>query len=104
MGGENAAQKAYEQTIEDTNNEVDSSLTAIANLEKTKAERNKERLFTESQIADSIAELDRLGKYNIALHQECDYLLKNFDTRQAARSEEVEALQQAKQILSGASL
>ena len=32
----------------------------------------------------------------------CDFTLKNFDIRQEARDQEVEALRQAKAILSGA--
>ena len=36
------------------------------------------------------------------LHGSCDYILKNFDARQAARSAEIDALGEAKAILSGA--
>jgi hypothetical protein len=36
------------------------------------------------------------------LLKDCDFLLKNFEVRQTAQAEEVEALQQAKGILSGA--
>ncbi len=32
----------------------------------------------------------------------CDFVMKNFETRQTARDEEIEALKQAKAILSGA--
>ena len=44
----------------------------------------------------------RLAEYKASLHKQCDFVLKNFETRQTARSEEIEALAQAKQILSGA--
>ena len=43
-----------------------------------------------------------LDRYEMQLHTSCDYVMKNFGIRQNARAEEVEALQQAKQILSGA--
>ena len=36
------------------------------------------------------------------LHKSCDFTIKNFDIRQSARDQEVEALRQAKAILSGA--
>ena len=49
-----------------------------------------------------MVELEQLSTYNAELHQSCDYVLKNFDVRQTARSEEMEALKQAKAILSGA--
>ena len=36
------------------------------------------------------------------LHGSCDFTMKNFDIRQAARDEEVDALKQAKAVLRGA--
>merc|ERR1711966_376913 len=39
---------------------------------------------------------------NADLHKSCDFTLNNFDIRQEARDQEVEALRQAKAILSGA--
>lgn len=40
----------------------------------------------------------------MALHETCDWTLQNFDARQKARSEEVDALNEAKSYLSGAKL
>ena len=42
-----------------------------------------------------------LGKYESQLHTSCDYVLKNFEMRQTARQEEMDALGQAKAILHG---
>jgi len=47
-------------------------------------------------------ETEQLSNYNAELHQSCDFVVKNFELRQTARDEEVEALRQAKAILSGA--
>jgi len=41
-------------------------------------------------------------KYLSGLHQDCDWLLSNFDTRQSARAGEIDALGKAKDVLSGA--
>jgi len=49
-----------------------------------------------------LIELEQLSNYNGELHSSCDFVLKNFELRQTARDEEVEALRQAKAILSGA--
>jgi hypothetical protein len=38
----------------------------------------------------------------VDLHKACDFILQNFDIRQEARDQEIEALAQAKAILSGA--
>merc|ERR1719473_1586771 len=49
-----------------------------------------------------LLELEQLANEAADLHKACDFVLKNFDIRQTARDEEVEALKQAKAILSGA--
>merc|ERR1719199_120317 len=36
------------------------------------------------------------------LHQDCDWLLENFDSRKEAREDETESLKKAKAVLSGA--
>lgn len=46
--------------------------------------------------------LEQLANEGADLHKSCDFVVKNFDIRQEARSQEVEALKQAKAILSGA--
>jgi len=48
------------------------------------------------------AELEQLKNEALDLHNSCDFTMKNFDIRQASRDQEVEALRQAKSILSGA--
>jgi len=101
---EGSAQAAYEQLIADTNSNVAALMKEIVEKSEAKQQAKKDKMATESDHKDTIKELEGLSKYNGELHQECDYLLKNFEVRQNSRAEEVEALQQAKQILSGASL
>jgi len=47
-------------------------------------------------------ELMATAKYIAALHGECDWLLKYFDARREARASEVDSLNKAKAVLSGA--
>ena len=101
---EQEAQTAYETLIADTNNSVAALQKEVVTKSKNKAKATKDLIQTESDITDTMKELEGLNKENADLHAECDYVLKNFETRQKARGEEIEALQQAKQILSGASL
>jgi len=49
-----------------------------------------------------VGELESLAAYEADLHDECDFVLKNFEIRQKARLQEMEAIQAAKAILSGA--
>merc|ERR1719215_2349358 len=99
-----SAQAGYEATVADTNDSVTALQAEITSKTKAKVAATKEKQETEADIADAVAELEGLNKYNAELHADRDYILKNFDVRQKARGEEIEALQQAKQILSGANL
>ena len=56
----------------------------------------------EATLEETEAELDSLAASKAELHAACDFVLKNFDYRQTARDQEIEALKQAKSILSGA--
>lgn len=97
------AQAAYEQMVADTNASVAALQKEASDKAKAKASAEKEKLQTEGDVGDATKELEGLAAYSAKIHGECDYLLKNFVTRQEARGAEIEALQQAKQILSGAS-
>jgi len=101
---ESEAQAAYEALVADTNASIADLTKEITSKTKAKAQAKKDLSATSSDKADAEKELENLGKYNADLHGECDYVMKNFGIRQKARAEEIESLQQAKQILSGASL
>lgn len=101
---EGEAQAGYEALVADTNASVLELSRAITSKTKAKAQAKKDLSMTQGDHADSVTELENLGKYNADLHGECDYVMKNFGIRQNARAQEVEALQQAKQILNGANL
>merc|ERR1719162_83103 len=99
---ESGAQAAYEAFIADTNESIADLSKEITSKTKAKAQNKKDLSMTQGDLADAVKEIESLGKYNADLHGECDYVMKNFDIRQGARVKEVEALQQAKQILNGA--
>jgi len=99
--GEEDATAAYETFVTDTNASIDAKAKDIVNKSEEKAKLEAERTEAEEQKAEVLAELDDLSQENADLHKACDYVLKNFDIRQTARDEEVEALKQAKAILSG---
>jgi len=101
---ETSAQAGYEQLIADSNVSTEALQKEIVSKTTAKAEATKDKMRAESSLGDTNKELEGLSKYSMDLHKECDYILKNFGMRQKARGEEMEALQQALQILSGASL
>merc|ERR1719199_1246985 len=83
---EQDSQSAYESFVKNTNDSIASAQKAIINMSEDKAK----------------AELEQLASYAADLHKSCDFTLKNFDIRQEAMAQEIEALNQAKAVLSGA--
>jgi len=96
------AQAGYETFVKDSNGEV-ASLTAMI-VTKTKATEGAKLDMenAESDLEATNAELESLASYLADLHDQCDFVVKNFDIRQKARLNEIEAIQEAKAILSGA--
>merc|ERR1719263_1223486 len=81
-------QKAYEDFVKETNTSVDAKTKDIVSKSsmKAKAETEKEAVM---------GELEALMNENADLHKSCDFTLKNFELRQTARDDEIEALKQA---------
>jgi hypothetical protein len=101
MDSEEDAQTAYESFMKSGNTEITARQTAISHMSKAKAEAEMDLLNTKSDLAATMKTLEELNDLKINLHKSCDYLLKNFDARQAARTAEINALKEAKDILSG---
>merc|ERR1719161_1264915 len=99
---EDESQKAYEDMVKETNASIEAASKAIVNKSEEKATAETDKTEAQKALDDALLELEQLENYNNQLHESCDYVLKNFDARQTARDEEIEALKQAKAILSGA--
>jgi chromosome segregation ATPase len=99
---EEDAQKAYEDFVKETNASIEAKSRDIVDKSETKAKAEGDLVEAKESKEATMLELEQLSNYNAELHQSCDFVLKNFDVRQTARDEEVEALRQAKAILSGA--
>jgi hypothetical protein len=99
---EEDAQKAYEDFVKETNTSVETKNKDIANKSEEKAKGEGDLVQANEEKEATLLELEQLSNYNAELHQSCDFIMKNFEIRQTARDEEIEALKQAKAILSGA--
>jgi hypothetical protein len=102
LKAEEESQAAYVAFVEETNASIECKEKEIINKEEEKAKTELELAKQKDILESIIADLEKLSDYNAQLHKSCDFVLKNFDLRQTARDEEVEALKQAKAILSGA--
>merc|ERR1712012_59936 len=99
---EEDAQKAYEDFVKETNGSIEAKSKEIVDKKEIKAKSESDLVDAKEAKAAAELELEQLSNYNAELHQSCDFVMKNFEVRQTARDEEVEALRQAKAILSGA--
>lgn len=96
-----AAVTDFEQFKNDAQVAIATKEQSLVDLGVEKSETQADLLETSAEAKDLEKELLALGKTKTALKEECDFLLGNFDLRQEAREQEVEALVTAKSILSG---
>merc|ERR1719456_1310210 len=99
---EEDAQKAYEDFVKDTNKSIEEKNLEITNKGEEKAKAETDKVEAEEALEATMMDLEVLANEKADLHSQCDFVLKNFEIRQTARDQEVEALRQAKAILSGA--
>jgi len=99
---ENTAQKDYAGFVAVTTESIQADREAIAEKESQAASAEGEKSETEeSQLANE-ASLGKLAGLLQGIHNQCDYVIKYFDIRQKSRAEEMDAIEEAKAILSGA--
>merc|ERR1719183_1188211 len=99
---EEDAQKAYEDFVKETNASIEAKSKEMINKTEEKAKAEADLTESNESKDNVMLELEQLSNYNAELHQSCDFVMKNFEIRQTARDEEIDALKQAKAILSGA--
>merc|ERR550537_1182394 len=101
IAAEQDAQTAYENFMKDSNAEITKLSEAIANLSAAKGKAEEDLSMAKSDLDSTNKELEGLHQTKTDLNGSCDYLLKNFEVRQAARQNELDGLAEAKAILSG---
>jgi len=99
---EKDAQGDYEQMMSDSKDKRATDSKALTEKTSTKAQMETQLETSTEGKASGGKELMATENYIMALHSECDWLLKYFDMRKEARTTEVDALEKAKAVLSGA--
>merc|ERR1719194_279204 len=89
--------------VKETNTSIDAKTKDITNKSSQKAKAEGDKLEAETEKEAVMGELEQLMNENADLHKSCDFTLKNFELRQTARDDEIEALKQALAMFSGAS-
>jgi hypothetical protein len=99
---EKDAQKEYEVFMEDSSEKRALDSKAITDKEAAKAATEAQMQADEDTKKSKTFEAMETAKYIGGLHEECDWLLKFYETRKSARSGEIDALGKAKSVLAGA--
>merc|ERR1719198_306796 len=98
---EQDSQQAYENFMKDSNESIIASQKSLVNMSDALAKSKESLSMAKSDLAATLSELEGLNHEKGDLHKSCDFVLENFEARQAARAAEVDALKEAKAILSG---
>merc|ERR1719321_916132 len=99
---EKDAQGEYETMVKDSAAKRAADSKSIAEKEAAKAEVEAEVIANEDKKKAETDELMATKQYISELHAECDWLIENYGARKEARANEVDALKNAKAVLSGA--
>jgi hypothetical protein len=101
IASEEDAQAAYENFMKDSNKFIIKATQSISDMTEAKAKAESDLVMAKTDLKGTMSELFGLHEEAGDLHKSCDFLLNNFELRQKARSEEMDALREAKNILSG---
>merc|ERR1712136_436780 len=99
---EDHSQQEYEAFMAESAASRAEKVKEVEELQNTKASLSASLTQTKEELASAVASAAETAKVISSLHQSCDWLLQNFDTRKTARAGEVEALNNAKAVLAGA--
>jgi len=101
VAGETEAQSSYETFVKDSNALIKQLSDSVSSKSKASAQAKEDKEQANSDLDSTNGELESLALTEEDLHGECDWVMNNFAARQKARLGEIEAIGQAKAILSG---
>lgn len=101
LAAEDDAQTAYENMMKQSNDMIIAASKKINDLKEARATAKGDLTMAKEDFKQTIVNLGDLNDTMSGLVKACKFILDNFDARQAARAAEVDALKEAKAILSG---
>jgi hypothetical protein len=102
LDAEQTQQADYNALVKDATAQITADSESITAKKGEKATAEVSKTEAEASYEGVTTDLANLASYKDSLHLSCDFVVKNFDLRQKARSDEMAALEDAKAILSGA--
>merc|ERR1719486_1811475 len=98
---EQNAQQTYETFMLDSNKAIEKKGEQISTTSGNRAKTEEDLILAKKDLAGTNKKLKNLSDEKTDLHGSCDFIIKNFKTRQDARAAESSALTEAMAILSG---
>merc|ERR1719225_690035 len=96
------AKEAYKSVMAESAAKRTEDAKALTDKEAASADLSSSLQRTVADKKSNTRELMGTMKYISSLKGECDWLLQYFDVRKQARADEIDSLQKAKAVLSGA--
>jgi hypothetical protein len=91
--GEQEAQSGYESFVKESYAAIEAAQRSVTNKMEEKATAETGKTAAEGDKADADDTAEDLAKTKADLHLSCDFVMNNFDAREAARKGEIEGLQ-----------
>eukprot|EP00929_Paragymnodinium_shiwhaense_P021706 TRINITY_DN14088_c0_g1_i1.p1 TRINITY_DN14088_c0_g1~~TRINITY_DN14088_c0_g1_i1.p1 ORF type:complete len:708 (-),score=296.93 TRINITY_DN14088_c0_g1_i1:159-2282(-) len=99
---EKQAQRTYEEFLSDSQELRREDSKIIAEKEGVKADAEAKLLRDQKMKKSKVSEAAATREFIANLHNQCDFLLQNYDFRKMARTSEIDSLHSARAVLSGA--
>jgi len=99
---EKTAQKEYAELMADSQDSRAQDTKSITEKDSAKATLEGKLVSAKESKALSVEKLTENGNYIFDLHASCDFIMESFDMRKEARTNEIESLKNAKNVLAGA--
>merc|ERR1719158_1622629 len=99
---EKDAQDDYEKMMTDASDKRAEDSKSMTDKEAAKAETEASKQDHEDTKMATSTELMETKQVLVDLHKDCDWLLSKYEERKTARTNEIDALKKAKDVLKGA--
>jgi chromosome segregation ATPase len=100
---EKYAQQTFDELKTETHDTIEAKKAAIIDAEDQKEAAEKSLEQTQQELEGQQADMVAAQRKELATHNQCDFLMKNFEVRRQKFISEIDAIGQAKEILSGSS-
>jgi uncharacterized protein YoxC len=98
------AKHAHEMVVQDLDGQIKAATRELGRQESSKAQRDQDAAEAKGDLADTTATRDEDERYLAQLNAECGQKSTDFASRQQLRSEELEAIAKAIEILQSGSV